>query len=381
MPSRLRAPAAPVIVHAVNSLEIGGLENGVVNLVNRIGPRFRHVIVCLSTEGALRQRLDSHVEVHTLHKRRGHDVRTLLRLVSLLRRIRPGIVHSRNWAAFEAVGAAFMARVPVVIHGEHGREISDPEGRNRRRNAARRLCAPIIDHFVTVSDDLRSWLVRRLHIPGSKVTTIHNGVDLTRFSYQDQLKSRLKVGLPADARVIGTVGRLDPVKDQAALIRAFARLASTHPQAMLVIAGDGPCRGELGALVSTLGLEKRVRLLGSRSDIPVVLAALDVFALPSIAEGISNTILEAMATGLPIVATRVGGNPELVEDGRSGVLVPVQDEASLAAALDAYLDDGHLRTLHGKGARDRVVQHFSLERMGQAYTDLYTHLLGAAGVN
>jgi sugar transferase (PEP-CTERM/EpsH1 system associated) len=381
MACRLRASGAPVIVHVVNSLEIGGLENGVVNLVNRIGPRFRHVVVCLTTEGALRQRLDSHVEVHTLHKHRGHDVRAFLRLVALLRRIRPRIVHSRNWAAFDAVAAAYMARVPVVIHGEHGREISDPEGQNRRRNGARRLCAPIIDRFVAVSDDLRRWLVERLHIAGSKVTTIHNGVDLGRFSHQDQLESRVTVGIPASAQVIGTVGRLDPVKDQAGLIRAFARLASTRPQAMLVIAGDGPCRGELEALVVALGLERRVRLLGSRSDIPVVLGALDVFALPSIAEGISNTLLEAMATGLPVVATRVGGNPELVEDGRTGILVPVRDESALAAALDGYLDDGHLRTLHGKGARERVVQHFSLERMGHAYTELYTDLLAAAGVS
>src|SRR5262249_22925832 len=142
----------------------------------------------------------------------------------------------------------------------------------------------------------------------------------------------------------------------------------------LVIAGDGPCRAELAGVVSSLGLESCVHLLGERPDIPRVLAALDVFVLPSIAEGISNTLLEAMATGLPIVATRVGGNPELVRDGVNGLLVPRQDPDALASALGAYLSDAQLRAAHGDASRRRAVESFGLDRMCEDYARLYRGL-------
>jgi len=174
---------------------------------------------------------------------------------------------------------------------------------------------------------------------------------------------------------VGTVGRLDPVKDQAGLVRAFAALDHTNRDPRLVLVGDGPSRDELGGLTRDLGLQARVHLLGERRDISTVLASLDVFVLPSIAEGISNTVLEAMASALPVVATSVGGSPELIEDGVTGRLVPRMDPGALAAGIEGYLDDPHLRALHGKAARQRVVDHFSLDRMTQAYTTLYSGLL------
>ena len=177
--------------------------------------------------------------------------------------------------------------------------------------------------------------------------------------------------------MICTVGRLDPVKDQVGLVRAFAGLVPAHPEAVLVIAGDGPCRDELARVIAELGVADRVRLLGECRDVPGVLAAADVFALPSIAEGMSNTLLEAMAAGLPVVATRVGGNPELVEDGVNGRLVPIREPVALREALASYLDDPHLRAMHGKASRQRAVECFSLERMCQDYTDLYRRLLPA----
>jgi len=365
----------PVVVHAVHSLAVGGLENGVVNLVNGTGAEFRHVVVCMTTEGPMRERLRPGVEVLALGKRRGHDVRAFVRLTGTLRRLRPRIVHSRNWAAFDAVVAARLAGVPFVIHGEHGREMSDPHGRLRRRNRARRLLAPLVSRFITVSEDLRRWLIQEVRLPAARITTIHNGVDLSRFGDLERQTARLRIGLSGDAPVVGTVGRLDPVKDQAGLVRAFATVLKAHPGAMLVIAGDGPCRTDLVRLIAELGVADRVRLLGARSDVPTVLAAMDVFVLPSVAEGISNTILEAMASGLPVVATRVGGSPELIEDGVGGALVPAQDPSALAGALTAYLDEPGLRTLHGKCARQRATERFGLERMCDAYAGVYRDLL------
>lgn len=368
----------PGVVHVVNSLSIGGLENGVVNLVNDPESSFRHTVVCMSTGGPLRERLRPDVEVHTLEKRSGRDLGARIRLVRLLRRLRPEIVHSRNWATFDAVLAARLARVPMVVHGEHGRDINDPEGRNGRRNRWRRRLSPVVTQFVAVSEDLRRWLVEDVRLAAGKVVTIHNGVDCLRFGSGQRGGGRERFDLPGDAIVVGTVGRLDPVKDQASLIRAFAAVAGKHPRAVLALVGDGPCRGELAALVEGLGLGERVRLLGERHDIPRVLAGLDVFVLPSIAEGLSNTILEAMATGLPVIATRVGGNPELVEDGVTGRLVPVRDHRALVEALEECLDDSHVRALRGKASAERVLQHFSIDRMRRKYEDLYTGLRSAA---
>lgn len=366
----------PVVAHVMHSLQTGGLENGVVNLVNTTDDRVRHVIVCMTEAGPLRSRVKPAVEVFTLGKRPGQDVGAFLRLLTLLRRIRPAVVHTRNWAAFDAIPAARLAGVRVLVHGEHGREVDDPEGRDTRRNRIRRLFAPLVSQFVTVSRDLERWLVEDVGLPARKVMTIHNGVDLARFGQGDRREARDRLGLPPDATIVGTVGRLDPVKDQAGLLRAFAALTSLHPGAMLVIAGDGPCREELTRLAEALGVEGRVRMLGDCRDVPGVLAALDIFVLPSIAEGMSNTILEAMASALPVVATRVGGNPELVEDHVTGRLVVSRDPKALAEVMAVYLDDAHLRALHGKTARQRVAERFALDRMCESYVELYRRRLG-----
>lgn len=362
------------LVHVLHSLGVGGTENGVVNLVNALAGKFHHTVVSMTDAGPLSVRIPSDVEVHCLRKRPGHDLKAFVRLTRLLCRLHPHVVHSRNWGAFDAVLAARLAGVPVIIHGEHGRDIEDPEGRNSRRNHLRRLFVPFVNCFVTVSDDLRRWLVDDVRIPAQKVITIHNGVDAFRFSPADSAPVRASLGLATDRPVIGTVGRLDPVKDQATLIRAFGRLRSKYSDTMLLMAGDGPCRADLEALIASLCLRGHVRILGERDDVPRVLSALDIFVLPSIAEGISNTILEAMATGLPIVATRVGGNPELVEDGVNGILVPQQNPEALTTAIGQYLEDPHLRAIHGKSSRQRAVKRFGLEQMRDAYANLYASL-------
>ncbi len=362
------------IVHVVNSLGVGGTENGVVNLVNGLADRFRHTVVTLTPTITLAARLPAGTPVHTLDKRPGVDPRTIGRLAALLRRLRPDIVHSRNWATFGAVVAARLAGVRTVVHGEHGRDAGDPDGLHPRRRWRRRL-APLVSRFVTVSDDLRRWLVEHVGVPTAKVTRIYNGVDTSRFFPVDTSGRRWLAGSGPDEPVVGTVGRLDPVKDHAGLIQAFGRLAGDHPGARLLIVGNGPCRRELETLAASL-TPGRVTFAGERGDVPELLRSMDVFALASLGEGISNTILEAMATGLPVVATAVGGNPELVEDGVNGALVPRRDPAALAAAIGRYLDDAHLRAVHGKASRERAMERFSLERMCAAYTALYLQLAG-----
>jgi sugar transferase (PEP-CTERM/EpsH1 system associated) len=301
-----------------------------------------------------------------------------LRMARLFRAFRPDIVHTRNWTCIDAVIGARLAGVPVVIHGEHGRDASDPHGRNPFRRRVRRLLAPLVTEFVTVSRDLARWLTEDVGIPARKVTQICNGVDTDRFLPGDRDAARRAIGVPDGLAVVGTVGRLDPVKDHTGLIRAFVE-GLAHRAAVLVIAGDGPTRPELAALVRTLGVDDRVRLLGERDDIPLVLRALDLFVLPSVGEGISNAILEAMATGLPVVATRVGGNGELVSDGLTGRLIEPRSTAALAQAIRQYLDAPLLAKMHGRAARGRAERDFSLERMLAGYSDLYRRCLERVG--
>jgi sugar transferase (PEP-CTERM/EpsH1 system associated) len=369
----MAGPVTPLIhvVHVLHSLGVGGTENGVVNLINALGGEFRHTIVSMSTRGALAARLSVPVEIHALDRRRGLDLRASARLARLLRRLRPDVVHSRNWGAFDAILAARLAHVPTLIHGEHGWEASDPAGRNPRRNRFRRLLAPLVWRFITVSRDLERWLTTTVGVPADKIVTIVNGVDTARFAEAPRDAGRRALGLGEDRVVIGTVGRLNPVKDQGTLLDAFARVPDGRRELALVLVGEGPAAGALRDRAERPDLDGRVHFLGRRDDIPLVLRGLDVFALPSLNEGISNTVLEAMASGLPIVATRTGGNPELIEDGVTGRLVPVGDAAALAQALGTYARDPLLRTLHGKAARERAVEEFGLDRMVDRYRRLY----------
>jgi len=370
------AVARPMIhtVHVLDSLAVGGMENGVVNLVNATCDHVRHTVVTMSGQGPLRERLPASVPVHCIGKRAGTDFGAVLRLGRLLRGLRPDVVHSRNWGALDTVIAARLVGIRTLVHGEHGREARDPQGLDRRRNRLRRVLSPLISRFVTVSFDLRRWLTDTVRIPARKVVAIHNGVDTTRFSPGDSSEAREVLGLPVAATVVGTIGRLDPVKDQGGLVAAFSGLVASGANSILAIVGEGPSRPALEDEIRRRGFADRVWLLGERRDVPTVLRALDIFVLPSRAEGMSNTILEAMATGLPVIATDVGGNPELVEPNVTGRLVPPGDPNALEAALAAYAGDPYLRRLQGKLGRERVLQHFSLDRMAQAYSSLYTSL-------
>jgi sugar transferase (PEP-CTERM/EpsH1 system associated) len=362
------------VVHVLHSLAVGGTENGTVSLIRSMGPGIQHSIIAMTALGPVVARVPAGVAIHCIGKRPGWDLPAMIRLVVLLRRLRPDVVHTRNWGAFDGVLAARLTRVPVVIHGEHGREADDPAGLAVRRNRLRRLFAPLIDQFVTVSLDLGRWLVDVVGIRADRVVTIHNGVDTNRFSDEGRLAGRRLLGLEEDEVAVGTVGRLDPVKDQMGLLEAFARLAAAERRVVLFIVGGGPCRAALEQRAGRADLAGRVHLLGERSDIAELLKGFDIFVLPSIAEGISNTILEAMATGLPVVASRTGGNPELVEEGVTGTLVPVGDPAALAAALTLHVTEPEVRSLYGKAGRQRAVVHFGLERMAEHYRGLYVRL-------
>jgi sugar transferase (PEP-CTERM/EpsH1 system associated) len=365
------------IMHIVHSLEVGGLENGVVNIVNHLNEeRFLHSICCLTISGSLVKRIKRpDVRIFEMKKRDKNDLRLLVRLKKLLEQEKPHIVHTRNWGAIDAIFVSRLTRVPVIVHGEHGREATDPEGKNRKRNFIRKLMVPFVNRFTTVSQDLKEWLIKEVGIPSSRVTTIINGVNTERFFPHDKIICTRNAGIRSEEVIIGTVGRLDPVKNHAMLLHCFKDLSRSHKGIRLMIVGDGPKWGELQALSNVLGIADKVIFTGKRDDIPELMNNLDIFVLPSLAEGISNTILEAMATGLPVIATDVGGNRELVVDNQTGFLVPKNDLIALGQAIEFYLSNPLKIGEHGKAGRKRVVELFALNRMLKQYEHLYLSLL------
>ena len=377
--------ASPLILHVVYRFAIGGLENGLVNLVNRL-PRdaWRHAIVSLTDidESFARRVTRDDVEMIAMSKRPGHALPLYPALFRRFRALAPTIVHTRNLAALEASVPAWAAGVPVRVHGEHGRDAVDPAGANVRRRWVRRAFRPFVNRYVAVSPDLERYLHDAVGIRADRIEQIFNGVDTVRF--KPRAERQPLEGCPFDFRrhwLVGTVGRLETVKDQvnlaAAFVSAIRRRPDTRDRLRLVIVGDGALRAQVEAVLQGAGMRDLAWLAGERHDVPAVLQCLDAFTLPSQAEGVSNTLLEAMSTGLPIVATRVGANAELVVDGRSGTIVAPSDSEALATALLAYFDDRSLSEGHGAAARQRVEQRFSLDRMVDHYHRLYTALVDA----
>ncbi len=376
----------PLVAHIVHHFGVGGLENGLVNLINHMPPRrYRHAIVCLQGYTDFRRRIDrQEVRFHALGKRPGQDFALFPRLWRLLRQMRPDIVHTRNLSALEAQFVAASAGVGARVHGEHGRDMFDLHGQRLKYRLLRKFARPFVHHYTAVSRDLEKWLINTVGADPSRVTQIYNGVDRLRF--RPPSGERKAIGPPGFLRggefVIGSVGRMAEVKDYPTLVRAFLGLIENAPEARkrlrLVIIGDGTSRQTCLDLLQGAGALDLAWLPGEREDIPELMRAMDVFVLPSLGEGISNTILEAMSTGLPIVATRVGGNSELVREGETGTLIPPADAASMARALLAYLSD-EARTLgHGRAGRKTIETEFSIEGMVEAYGKVYDQTLARA---
>lgn len=379
----------PLIVHVVFRFGIGGLENGIVNLVNRLpASRWRHAILALTEVSAdFARRIErSDVRYIELRKRPGHLVREYPRLYRLFKELRPAVVHTRNLAALEAVVPAWAAGVPVRIHGEHGWDKNDPHGSRLRYQYVRRLYRPFVTRYIALSRHLENYLEWKVGIAPELVTQMYNGVDTERF--HSALGERAPIpGCPfrhPGDWLVGWVGRMDAVKDPLNLARAFVRASRLSPAAAkhmrLVLVGDGPLREEARVLLEVAGVLDHVWFAGERADVPDIMRGLDCFVLPSLAEGVSNTILEAMASRLPIVATRVGGNVELIESGMTGSLVPPANSDALAEAMLRYFRDRSAARRHAKAARRNAENRFSLARMVADYAGLYERELAAAGI-
>lgn len=375
----------PLVLHLVYRFDVGGLENGIVNLLNHM-PRsaYRHVVVALSEVTDFRGRVErDDIEFIALHKPPGHGLWIYPTLFRLFRRLRPAIVHSRNLAALEAVIPAWLAGVPVRIHGEHGRDVDDLHGKSRRHQWMRRIYRPFVDHYCALSRELSDYLVGQIGIPRGRVTQVYNGVDSACF-HPAGIDRPAIVGCPfrsPEHWLVGTVGRMQTVKHQVGLAHAFVRALELQPtlraRLRLAMVGDGPLRAESLAILDAAGVSDLAWLPGARHDVAEIMRGLNCFVLPSLAEGVSNTILEAMASGLPVIATDVGGNAELVAHGLTGEIVPAADPNALARSLIRFAGDPALALTMGRAGRAAVESRFGLPAMVSAYQSLYDRQLRA----
>lgn len=373
----------PLVAHVMHRFDTGGLENGVVNLINHMpADAYRHAVIALTDITDFKNRIQRpDVQFFALNKQPGHVLWIYPQLYRLFRQLKPAIVHTRNLAALEATVPAWAAQVPARIHGEHGRDVGDFDGTNKKCQWIRRIYSPFVKHYIALSQDLAHYLTHSVGIGAKRVTQIYNGVDTSRFHPSSQRQDI--PGSPfnkAGLWLVGTAGRMQTVKNQTNLARAFVQAINAEPRLRerlrLVMVGDGPLRNESLAILESAGLAELAWLPGERKDIPDVMRGLDCFVLPSLGEGISNTILEAMASGLPVIATAVGGNPELVDDARTGHLVPVADPGALARAIIALALTPEKARAMGNAGRKRIEAQFSITAMIDSYQQIYDRLLG-----
>lgn len=347
------------------------MEHGVVKLVNGLDCTDVRSSICSTApaDPGMARLLKPDVRLFELDRKPGNDPGIVWKLYRLFRRERPHVVHTHAWGTLlEGWAAARLARVPVLVHGEHGTLQLRPRQVRAQRWGWRRP-----DHLLSVSSRLAETMARKIGVPLERVTVIRNGVDLSRFSPADpEAKAAARRALDLeDGIIVGTVGRLVDVKNQGSLLEAIAELRRRGLPAVGVIVGQGPLREQLLRRIAGLGLRGAVHLIDHRPEVEAVYAALDVFCLPSKSEGMSNTILEAMASALPVVATRVGGADELVVDGETGLLVQAGDGSALADALAALVCDAGRRARFGCAGRRRAVEQFSLDGMVRNYREFY----------
>jgi sugar transferase (PEP-CTERM/EpsH1 system associated) len=372
------------ILHVVDTLETGGLEHGVASLIQHMNPeRFEHEICAIRNRGPLGERLaEQGVRVDCLEKNRPGFSIIVGPLVRRMRSVRPHVVHARNSGTMEAIIAGRLYGACGLVYSDHGVETAKSVREAFHRRCVRRFVYGLADRVVTVSEELRASHAHSTGYPAAKITVLHNGVDTVRFSPRSDVREALRqsLSLAAGEFCIGAVGRLEPVKDHDTLLRAVARLSHHAQKWRLLIAGDGSQSARLRAVVeSTPELSGRVVFLGDVPNVDEYLNAMDVYVLPSLSEGIPNALLEAMATGLPAVATTTGGNPEVIVHGESGLLFPVRSDTALSEHLLNLLGTAELARRLGRGARERVLNHFSMDSMCRKYEGLYAGIARPSG--
>ena len=361
------------VMQLLQGLSIGGIERMVLDLAFGLPQdEFESQFCTFDREGQLAGEVAAHgMALHFRRRTNGADMGFVWWLGQLLRRERIDVLHAHNATAF-FYGAAATALAPRTrfLYTEHDRAFPTP----LRERGLHAVLSRRTDAVVTVSDTLKQNLIQYECFPARRIHVVKNGVDL-KPATRTRAEMRSDLGL-GDRPTVGIVARLAPVKNHTSLLNAWARVVQRVPDAVLLVAGNGSCEAAVRAQCTRLGLDHSVRFLGFRLDVAELLAAMDVFVLSSLSEGLSLTLLESEAARLPIVATRVGGNPEVVHDGENGFLVPSGEPVPMADALVRLLQDPALRARFGARGRALYESSFTLQSMLKGYARLYRQLTG-----
>jgi sugar transferase (PEP-CTERM/EpsH1 system associated) len=364
------------ILHVLDSLNVGGMERVVINVANGLDPaRFEQSVCCISRLGTAAHLLAPHVQRFDMAK---GDERALLmpwQIAKLIHRERPDIIHTQSWAGMDGVIARALTRQGKLVHSEHGRNLPYIHHEPPKRKLVRRCAYELADAVFVVSEEMRQYFCRETGFALKRMRVIHNGVDVAEIEAADPCGVREEFGLAATDFVIGTVARFQETKDLPTLVRAFAQLRQRHANVKLLLVGDGAERQRLEQLVAQLHVGAAVIITGIRHDVPRLLRALDAFALSSLSEGLPISVLEAMAAGLPVVATNVGMLPELLREGENGFLVAPGDVAALAKRLELLVTKHDLADRLGVAGKQLVQCDYSLAAMLRHYEELYLSLL------
>ena len=367
------------VAYVVHTFDMGGLERCIARLANHLDrSRFEPLVICLNRTGDAGDWITAaDVDIVELHKRPGNDPRVIGRLAHELRQQRVDLVHSHNWGTLlETTLAALRAGTSARVHAEHG--LKQSGWKRYLRASLSRWSLLRTDALVAIADGVRDRLAQLGNRVADHVTLIPNGVDDTscREPGRRRRELRKQLNIPDSATVLGSVGRLAPVKDFATAIETLTCLHRHHPETHLVLVGGGPERKALEAKVGEAGLGGRVHLVGQQQNISHWLTTFDVFVNSSLHEGMSLSILEAMAAGLPLAVTDVGENGALAGGSAPcGRVVPAGDARALAAAVRPMLEDSTVRRVLGERARRRFEDHYRTERMVDRYQQLYLDLL------
>lgn len=369
----------------LDSLNIGGTEVQAVELALRIGVKGYDVTLgCLRVRGPLLERLKgSDIVIQEFYPKGGfdsiHGVYRMLRLAKFLRGGQFQIFHAHDlYSNILGIPSAVVARVPVIISSQRDLSHLNPY-RTRKRAWIRRL-QNLSTAVLANSKAVRDSLLADHNFAAEKIRVIHNGVDTDRWGHGNRDRTWL-VPSGAGEKWIVLVGNMNSdVKGHPFLITAAAEVVREFPNTRFVLVGDGSQRPDFEQKVAQLGLQRNFLFLGRRDDVPKVLSACDIAVLPSKAEGLPNAVLEYLATGLPAIATRVGGSAEIIQDGKNGLLTPTEDSSALAGAILRLLRDPSLSARLGQNGRDYVLQEFSFARLIEKTDQLYTELLQTRGL-
>ncbi|MBN2009302.1 glycosyltransferase family 4 protein [candidate division KSB1 bacterium] len=362
------------IAHIVVSLDTGGLENGIINLINnKINKQISYYVICLKKPGVQASKIFPHsATIISLENNYTGLLTGIFKIRKIYKKYKIQIAHAHGWGqgSLTAVLGAKLAGVKIIINGEHGTFFLHTKAAIFGQKFVSYFC----NRILAVSDSLKKSTIKNLGISAHKITVIPNGVDTKKFSITvDVEKKKNDLCLSPHLLTIGTVGRLVEVKNQALVLKAIKYIKENGTPVQCVIVGEGPLREKLTQMIIEYNIQDFVYLVGERKDVNEIMHTFDVFVLTSHSEGMSNTVLEAMAAGLPVVCTNVGANSQLVVDGQTGLLVKKNNLKDFTQRLHILLTNNELRQVYSRNALNSVSKYYSIEKMVQTYEKLYFH--------